>query len=808
MLALLFPGLVLPALAGLPAAPAWVAPSSTDDIFAAVAANDLARVRAVLDADPAAVRAVDRTPETPLHAAAHAGLIEIAKLLIERGADVNARAYNQFTPLNLTSNPEMARLLIASGADLERKNASGETELDTAFGMDHKAVADVIIAATGRSRDLGIALAKKLLTQDPKGCAAAVVRSEQQTGTISLFAKAVTLKDAELVNLLIKACHEHAPEPEGPESRESRSLAIALYSSENPDLIRALLFAGAVVPLRGLSDDESFLEAAIGGFGPDILEILLQHGAIETLRPENAMFMSRSPLSLAAVQKDPTKLKLLLKYGADAFSAENTRRAIFAAAVANRGRSIDLLKEAGVPVDVFTQVVLRDRDAVVNMVKSDPSLLKARDPLVKRSLLCWAVARRQHDITLALLDLGADANESGPIPGPGDEILRWAPDPSVIGSVQSRGPVDLETPLLVAAGVVGSDEPIKADAELVHILLERGADPNTPGYRGQTPLMQAAATNEVQIVRDLLDHKADPNQKDQDGRVALHDCTEFPEIVELLLKAGAAPDVADNRGNEPIDSAQIDKNQASIALLTAAGASPTMFSACRSGDAAFVRSYIATNPAALEANPTTESNVTPLSLAAASGQVEVVRVLIDAGAKIDRPDARTAPLLAAARSGRLEVVKLLLERGADLHASCYQGNALHQAAMYGHQDIVKFLVERGLDAKGRPEGGEWTPLHAAASWEGTPEVVNFLLDHGAEVNRATSDHGRTPLHAAASRGLIDVARVLLARGADPSLRDDRGMTPLDWAVRKNPYDNPHQAGRDQIAELLRAAPGK
>ena len=70
-----------------------------------------------------------------------------------------------------------------------------------------------------------------------------------------------------------------------------------------------------------------------------------------------------------------------------------------------------------------------------------------------------------------------------------------------------------------------------------------------------------------------------------------------------------------------------------------------------------------------------------------------------------------------------------------------------------------------------------TPLHLAASHV---DVARLLVERGAEVN-VGDESGYTPLHAAAASGSAEVARLLLERGADVSARDGRGFTPLHWA---------------------------
>ena len=115
---------------------------------------------------------------------------------------------------------------------------------------------------------------------------------------------------------------------------------------------------------------------------------------------------------------------------------------------------------------------------------------------------------------------------------------------------------------------------------------------------------------------------------------------------------------------------------------------------------------------------------------------------------------------------------------------------LMMAAMRGNLDWTQRLLDRGaaINRMG------WTPLHYAASG---PEVavVKLLLDRGAVIN-APSPNSTTALMMAARYGPHDSVELLLQRGANPKLRNQRQMTPADFAS---------SVGREPLARLLEAA---
>jgi ankyrin repeat protein len=116
--------------------------------------------------------------------------------------------------------------------------------------------------------------------------------------------------------------------------------------------------------------------------------------------------------------------------------------------------------------------------------------------------------------------------------------------------------------------------------------------------------------------------------------------------------------------------------------------------------------------------------------------------------------------------------------------------ALMMAALRGHLDWAKKLVARGA-AVNRPG---WTPLHYAASDAGTP-VVAWLLAQGAALD-AASPTGNTALMMAARYGASESVDLLLARGADPRPKNQRGLSAAELA---------RGAGRDRVADQIAAA---
>ncbi len=116
----------------------------------------------------------------------------------------------------------------------------------------------------------------------------------------------------------------------------------------------------------------------------------------------------------------------------------------------------------------------------------------------------------------------------------------------------------------------------------------------------------------------------------------------------------------------------------------------------------------------------------------------------------------------------------------DLNAANRQGETpLMMAALKGHTELVRRLVDKGADVN---KTG-WTPLHYAAT-NGHIAIIDLLLENHAYID-AESPNGSTPLMMAAQYGTASAVKLLLESGADPSLKNQLGLSAIDFAQRTN-----------------------
>jgi ankyrin repeat protein len=186
------------------------------------------------------------------------------------------------------------------------------------------------------------------------------------------------------------------------------------------------------------------------------------------------------------------------------------------------------------------------------------------------------------------------------------------------------------------------------------------------------------------------------------------------------------------------------------------------------------------------------SGADALTIAAAyRGTSASLRALLDAGAETQPPEGvrvRNAPLVLASMAGDLENAKLLLARGAKPSES-----ALSEAVTFGYADVARVLIAAGADA-GIIASSGINLLHWAAITD-RPQIVPVLVEARVPIN-ATDDNGYTPLMYAATIdfGDTEILRALLRAGADRTIRNVEGRTPLAQARR---YNHSH------LAALLR-----
>ncbi|QQR49591.1 ankyrin repeat domain-containing protein [bacterium] len=151
-------------------------------------------------------------------------------------------------------------------------------------------------------------------------------------------------------------------------------------------------------------------------------------------------------------------------------------------------------------------------------------------------------------------------------------------------------------------------------------------------------------------------------------------------------------------------------------------------------------------------------------------------------------------LITAVKKGLHEALERILLFHKNVNLEYEEGSLLHHAASEGHLKCAELLVNNGADISATtPHGG--TPLHCAA-WKGYTDIVQFLLNNNAPINAINFIEQATPLHWAAKQNHTNCIALLLAAGANPTLKNATNKTAADYA---------EELGHQELAALLRTA---
>jgi ankyrin repeat protein len=373
-----------------------------------------------------------------------------------------------------------------------------------------------------------------------------------------------------------------------------------------------------------------------------------------------------------------------------------------------------------------------------------------------------------------------------------------------------RGAVPAGSAIVWAAVALGGEPALvtavrQQDVARVESLLAEAADVDVTAGDGSTALLVAVELEDVTLAERLLDAGASATAANAQRVTPLAVAARagHARLVELLLAHGASVDERSSEGHTPLMLAARNGRPDTVALLLAKGA-----------DVAAVEPF---------------RGQTALMWAAGAGNAEAARALLEHGAAVDaRSGAGFTALLFAVRNASLDALRVLIEHGADVDAVAPDGtSALGMAVVNAYYEVAAVLLEHGADPNAPDPRG--SALHTLA-WlrkpgatgnaavggeaESVPvpignvtslDLAEKLLGHGADPNAridweefrfspvgglarnppdiALGRHlltyvGATPFYIAAKNGDVALMRVLAAGGADATLPNRTGITPL------------------------------
>ncbi|MGH7939932.1 MAG: ankyrin repeat domain-containing protein, partial [Limisphaerales bacterium] len=298
----------------------------------------------------------------------------------------------------------------------------------------------------------------------------------------------------------------------------------------------------------------------------------------------------QSPLVDAAARGRLKAAAFLLDHGAEANAGETGGPPLVAAAKAGHRKMVELLLEHGADVNIEGGAALdgaieRGYETVAETLLKAYADVNATDNTGQTPLIVAAKGGKTKLIQM-LLEAGANPNLAD---NDGVTALSSA---ALVNSPADAAPLKLLLAAKADPNGGGCDAPLlcainNSDTNSAELLLHAGANPNLHGlvdgnlkncnrgaYNNTTPLWSAVTMDDAPMVRLLLKYKADPNSSQINDTPVIFKAVEKINILQVLLSAGANPNVTNDLGRTPLSCAADNESPEAVKLLLAAGADP------------------------------------------------------------------------------------------------------------------------------------------------------------------------------------------------------------------------------------------
>ena len=589
---------------------------------------------------------------------------------------------------------------------------------------------------------------------------AKVLESKDSQGNMPLHCAAMS-KKVDAVELLLKLGAD--PNVVGHQGATPLHLAA---ESGSTDAVIALLKAGA----RDDVTDEQ---------GRTPMQLAAHEMIRRRLSDTRLVVPGTEAFLAAASQGDLTLLESMLRQTPDLLKAADAlgNTALMTAVLSKQPAAVGWLLDHKAPVNAtsrsgFTALhhacEKADASAVELLLKAGADANGGTGAAPLPLALAMTLSRLPEDAGAPTEPPGAKKIDSGPSVQPEIvrlmEVLKRARTGRQIGEENRMvQEVVVQIQKMSARVVDVSQEEKETRLRIAGLLIDHKADPNKIGRTGEIAMIPAVSAHDPAGVKFLLEHGADPAAGSVKGMTmtALAVLCGRMEAMELLLAAGAK--VAGTRdipplgiaaitGNEDLIRRLLDRTKPARAVLAADASLSTMMGKSLHPGAVRLLLDAGVNPDL----PAPGTGRTALHQAAISSTSDVLQMLIEAGATLDKPDsAGFTPLHCAAEVNRGDNVEFLAARGANVSTPNHDGRTpLHSAAGEQFTDVMQLLVDLKADVNAVNKAGN-TPLMAAA-FMGRPNAVVVLLHNGADPERMLPRAQARALHSVA-RGNVIIA---------------------------------------------------
>lgn len=339
-----------------------------------------------------------------------------------------------------------------------------------------------------------------------------------------------------------------------------------------------------------------------------------------------------------------------------------------------------------------------------------------------------------------------------------------------------------------------SDSFGKNRADVITFLIKAGADINSQNSNGTSALMSAIShymTWNTGIVQLLLDHGADPNLKNYEGKTALHMAApdeDKIDIMKALIKARANLDIVDREGYTPLLLAIAHRKDEVVKVLLSGNPNlETLFKkefpetvldvVASRGNLELVQILINAGAKIQADNRSALFNIASEADPTNKNTTEVAKNLINAGATIDYIGKKyghtyTPLMISVARpNSNISFSKLLIDSGADLNLQDNQGNtALIMASTSNNDEAVAQLLKEGAELNIQNEKG-----NTGLMFIGSVELLQLYVSYKPNLDLQNTD-GNTVLMKRS--GILSFTKILVEAGASLNIRNNEGYTAL------------------------------